>query len=702
MTGARRMSIASRSFRLGALSAALAFAAVAQGEVFINEIHYDNAGADSGEAVEVVATAGEDLTQYRIVRYNGNGGASYGTDSLPAGSLVSCGGQGRIGVINYPQDGLQNGSPDGLALVGPGDAVIQFLSYEGVFTASNGPAQGMTSVDIGVSEANNSPADHSLQLSGDGTQYADFQWNEPAADSFGACNANQSFGPAVDLPPTVSTTPADGATQVAVNAVLDASFSEAVTLDADWFSLACTLSGAHTASVSGGPANYTLTPDAPFQQAETCTWTIFADKVSDQDAPFDPMQADHVVSFGTFDPANVPPPTIVAIQPADGASNVPVAADVRVTFSEMVTTAPGAFSLACDGTPLTLTESGNAAQRILTPDPLLPAGASCLFTVNGAFVLNTSGIAMEGVQTASFTVSDGSTDAYYAGVNTSSPEQLRCTLHEIIKGHTVYPYSGGGGPNGFNTWTILEIAQEDPNNPDKIIDVYRNRSYNKVSDRAGTGSGITYNREHTWPNSLGFANNNLAAYTDTHMLWLSDTGQNSSRGSRPFANCASGCTELPTEFNNGVGGPGQSNWVRSPDGNTGSFEAWDHRKGEMARAMFYMAIRYEGIAAEDGHDGNTPDLELTDNRGDILGTGNTAAVAYMGLLSDLLAWHLADPPDAEELARNDVIQSFQGNRNPFVDHPQWASRALFESSRPASCVFVDPEPEPLIFADGFE
>jgi endonuclease I len=122
----------------------------------------------------------------------------------------------------------------------------------------------------------------------------------------------------------------------------------------------------------------------------------------------------------------------------------------------------------------------------------------------------------------------------------------------------------------------------------------------------------------------------------------------------------------------------------------------------MARAMFYMAIRYEGIAAEDGHDGNTPDLELTDNRGDILGTGNTAAVAYMGLLSDLLAWHLADPPDAEELARNDVIQSFQGNRNPFVDHPQWASRALFESSRPASCVFVDPEPEPLIFADGFE
>lgn len=65
-------------------------------------------------------------------------------------------------------------------------------------------------------------------------------------------------------------------------------------------------------------------------------------------------------------------------------------------------------------------------------------------------------------------------------MNTSSPSQLRCSLHATIKGHTAYPYSG----SGTSTWTILEIADEDPNNPNRILDAYRNRSYAKVTDRA--------------------------------------------------------------------------------------------------------------------------------------------------------------------------------------------------------------------------
>jgi endonuclease I len=120
----------------------------------------------------------------------------------------------------------------------------------------------------------------------------------------------------------------------------------------------------------------------------------------------------------------------------------------------------------------------------------------------------------------------------------------------------------------------------------------------------------------------------------------------------------------------------------------------------MARAVLYMAIRYEGIAAEDAHDGNIPDLELTDNRSLITITSNTAAKAYMGLLSTLLDWSAQDPPDAEEVVRNDVIQSFQGNRNPFVDHPEWATRALFESSEPAVCEPVVPND--TIFDNGFD
>ncbi|MBA8889608.1 endonuclease I [Dokdonella fugitiva] len=506
--------------------------------------------------------------------------------------------------------------------------------------------------------------------------------------------------PPVDLPPAVtSTTPAAGASGVATGAVLGVAFSEAVTTTDPWYSISCSVSGTHTATVSGGPATYTLTPSSAFAANESCTWTILATRVSDVDGTPDPLAADYTVTFTTLDPTTAPP-TVVSTEPANGATNVAIASDVRVTFSEPVTTS-NAFALSCDASPIALDEAGSGAQRTLTPASVLPAGGSCTFTIRASGVHDLDSVAMTADVVVAFQVATGTLDGYYAHVNPSTPEQLRCSLHQTIKGHTVYPYSG----SGTNTWTILEVAQQDPNDAAKMIDVYRNRSYTIGSDRAGIGSGITYNREHTWPNSLGFANSSLAAYTDTHMLWLSDTDQNASRGNKPYDDCTSGCTELTTEANNGVGGgsgtyPGNSNWVRSPDGNAGSFEVWNHRKGEMARAMFYMAIRYEGIAAEAAHDGVIPDLELTDNRSLIVITSNTAAKAYMGILATLLEWHLQDPPDAEEVARNDVIQSFQGNRNPFVDHPEWATRALFESSEPAVCEPVVPSD--VIFASGFE
>ena len=501
--------------------------------------------------------------------------------------------------------------------------------------------------------------------------------------------------PPVDNPPAVaSTTPAADATGVALAATLSVTFSEAVTTTTPWFSIQCATSGSHTASVAGGPVTYTLTPSPAFAANESCTWTILANGISDNDGTLDHPLADTAIAFTTLDPATTPP-TIVSTQPANGATSVAIASDIRATFSEAVTTT-NAFALDCSATPIALDETGSGATRTLTPATVLPAGGTCTFTITATGVHDADSIAMAADYVATFQVASGTLDGYYSQVNPSSPEQLRCSLHNTIKGHTVYPYSG----SGTNTWTILEIAQQDPSNAAKMIDVYRNRSYTAVSDRAGTGGGLTYNREHTWPNSLGFANSSLAAYTDTHMLWLSDTSQNASRGNKPFANCSSGCTELPTEVNNGVGGAGQSNWVKSPDGNAGSFEVWNHRKGEMARAMFYMAIRYEGIAADVANDGVIPDLELTDNRSLIVITGNTAPKAYMGLLTDLLAWSAQDPPDAEEVARNDVIQSFQGNRNPFVDHPEWATRALFESSEPAVCTPVVPDD--TIFENGFE
>ena len=501
--------------------------------------------------------------------------------------------------------------------------------------------------------------------------------------------------PPVDVAPTVtSTTPAPSAANVALAAMLAVSFSEPVDTAGTWYTIQCANSGAHAATVTGGPSTYTLTPSTAFSANESCTWTILAAGITDRDGTPDHLAADYAVQFTTVDPATQPP-TVVSTQPANGASNVAIGSDIRVTFSEAVTTT-NAFALSCNSTTIQLDETGSGATRTLTPFTVLPAGGTCVFAISASGVRDADDIALPADYTATFAVASGTTSGYYDQVNTSSPEQLRCSLHQTIKGHTIYPYSGGTQ----NTWTILEIAQQDPNNANKIIDIYRNHSYTAVSDRAGTGSGTTYNREHTWPNSLGFANSSLAAYTDTHMLWLSDTDQNSKRGNKPLANCRSGCTELGTDVNGGYGGAGQSNWYKTPDGSAGSFEVWDHRKGEIARAMFYMAIRYEGLAADTAHDGVIPDLELTDNRNLIVITSNTAAKAYMGLLTDLLAWNTQDPPDAEEVARNDVIQSFQGNRNPFVDHPEWATRALFESSEPATCELATPND--TIFENGFE
>ena len=509
--------------------------------------------------------------------------------------------------------------------------------------------------------------------------------------------------PPADLPPTVlSTTPANNAVDVPLASTLSVSFSEAVTLTAPWYSISCAVSGSHTASQAGGPTTYTLTPSPGFASNEVCTWTILAAGVVDQDGTPDAMAADSVVTFTTFDPGSVPPPSVISTQPADGASNVPLASDVRVNFSEAVTTTSSAFALACDSTPITLSESGSGASRTLTPATLLPANANCTFTINASEVRNTSDVAMAASVEVNFTVGSGETSGYYAQVNTSSAEQLRCTLHLTIRGHTAYPYSG----SGTNTWTILETAQANPDNPNQVLDVYRNRLYTAVADRAGTGSGLTYNREHTWPNSLGFPSQTgdhglpNAPYTDTHMLYLSDTQWNADRSNSPYGNCpvAASCGERTTEVNGGFGGgsgvyPGNSNWV-----NNNTFETWNHRKGDVARAVMYMAIRYEG--GTDPTSGQAePNLELTDNRALIVGSSNYNVPAYMGLLSDLLAWHAADPPDAAEVARNDVIQTFQGNRNPFIDHPEWATLALFQSSNPATCL---PLANDLIFANGFD
>ena len=163
--------------------------------VFINEIHYDNDGSDSAELIEVTAPAGTDLSGMTVVLYNGSSSQLKPYSTLSLSGIVGdeSNGYGFV-TVNGPSSGIQNGSPDGLALVDANNLVIQFLSYEGSFTAAEGPAAGMLSEDIGVQENNSTPLGFSLQLAGvDGSQYADFTWQSAAAATSGTANNNQSF-----------------------------------------------------------------------------------------------------------------------------------------------------------------------------------------------------------------------------------------------------------------------------------------------------------------------------------------------------------------------------------------------------------------------------------------------------------------------------------------------------------------------------
>ncbi len=261
---------------------------------------------------------------------------------------------------------------------------------------------------------------------------------------------------------------------------------------------------------------------------------------------------------------------------------------------------------------------------------------------------------------------------YYDDANTSNPAALRNALHETIDDHQRFPYTS----SSTDTWDILESADEDPANPANIIDIYKNASYAKVG-----GGNNFYNREHTWPKSYGFPSDGSDnyPYTDTHHLFLSDSSYNSSRSNKPYANCTSGCAEKVTLLNDSRGGgAGESNWTGGSFSD-GSWQTWSGRKGDTARALMYMAVRYEG-GTHSVTGVSEPDLILTDDRAliDSSNQGSNIGVAYMGLKSVLLQWHKEDPVDDFERRHNDTVYLFQGNRNPFVDHPEYVA-CVFEN-----------------------
>jgi len=168
---------------------------------------------------------------------------------------------------------------------------------------------------------------------------------------------------------------------------------------------------------------------------------------------------------------------------------------------------------------------------------------------------------------------------------------------------------------------ILDETDADPAVPGNVILVYSAYSVSGAWD-----NGITWNREHVWPQSLlgisNIQNSTVGVGSDLHNLKPANPSFNSSRGNKYFDNVTT----------------------------SSSYEPRDEVKGDIARILFYMVVMYDYLSLVD----------------------QNPSTYQMALLSVLLQWHILDPVDDFERNRNNVIYSYQGNRNPFIDYPEFA------------------------------
>ncbi|MEE8170864.1 MAG: endonuclease [Phycisphaerae bacterium] len=263
---------------------------------------------------------------------------------------------------------------------------------------------------------------------------------------------------------------------------------------------------------------------------------------------------------------------------------------------------------------------------------------------------------------------------YYASANSSSAGTLRSTLHAIIDDHEIFKYTHPSRPGQSNhivdTWDIVALADAHPTQPAHVLDIYLNNTF--ARQFKGGEADPHYDREHSWPKTLGFKKDSIrnAAYSDCHHLFAAYSSYNNSRGDNPYGTHEPVADRERTTLPN-LGRGGDSD---EPEDSNYSFsdvwQTWIGRRGDVARAMFYMDVRYEGGQRPDGN--FEPDLQLTNTIGDIrtLYVWETGGTAFMGLKSALVDWHLQDPVDDLERRRNTVVSLFPGNSNPVLDHPE--------------------------------
>ncbi len=244
---------------------------------------------------------------------------------------------------------------------------------------------------------------------------------------------------------------------------------------------------------------------------------------------------------------------------------------------------------------------------------------------------------------------------YYNGVEGKSDNELKQVLNEKISGHVDFSYS-------FSK-NIINYSDSDPANGQNVILFYLQES----RDASNYGTGGDYiNREHVWAKSHGDFSGIRPMDSDAHNLRPADASVNQDRSNKDFDNV----------YPNGT----QHKEATACWYSTGAWEPGEATKGQVARILFYMATRYEGIQGE-------TDLELVDKL-------FTAPDAEHGKLSTLLEWNRKYPPSDFERRRNERLYSIQQNRNPFVDHPEFAN-FIWNDEKPSGPQFsnfkINPE-----------
>ncbi len=263
---------------------------------------------------------------------------------------------------------------------------------------------------------------------------------------------------------------------------------------------------------------------------------------------------------------------------------------------------------------------------------------------------------------AATTMGNGNS-TYYSSIGNETCASLKTALFNLIDGHTTVSYN--------SLWTYYQTTDDHLNDSGSEVivwDVYSDNptgsenEFTFVSEQCGSfqGEGDCYNREHTFPRSWWGGATSVPQYTDLFTVLPVDGWINGIRSNNPYGEIQSGTETRITNNGSALG----ASSISIPGYSGAVFEPIDAYKGDLARGYFYMATRYENQIAG---------WENSNTESDAVLDGTAYPVFEQWMIDMLISWHNNDPVDQKEIDRNEAIFGIQGNRNPFIDHPEYVA-----------------------------